>query len=147
MLAAGVLLWPRLPRVASNALNEPGQYEVLSLEPSPPSPPSPDLFHGYRILGTTVVGDETTRRRLNDALRGGVRWVLADRPRCFTPRHGVRIVRGLESTDFVICFECAQVQMWRGAQKLADWPTDSSPQVIFDDVLRKASVPLATPAE
>lgn len=142
LIAAVIALWPRMPRVASDALETANQYELLSLDPERPEVPSPDLYHGYRVLGRTVVVDSATRQRLNRALRGGVESVFANRPRCFNPRHGIRVTRAGQVMEFVICFECQQVQVWNGSQPVADWSTDSSPQSVFDDVLRQANLPL-----
>lgn len=145
LVAVVVALWPRMPRAASDALATADQYELLSLDPGRPVAPSPDLYHGYRVLGQTEVADAATRERLNRALRGGVESVLANRPHCFNPRHGIRVTRAGQTMEFLICFECEQVQVWNGSQRVANWSTDSSPQPVFDDALRQANVPLPKP--
>lgn len=144
IIAAAILLWPRMPGVASVALDTAEQYELLSLDPERADAPSPDLFHDYRVLGKTVITDRATRARLDKALRGGVKRAFS-RVRCFSPRHGIRVTTGGQTTDIVICFECAQVQVWNGSQRIADWDTGASPQPVFDNVLREANVPLPEP--
>jgi hypothetical protein len=47
------------------------------------------------------------------------------------------------TTDFVICFECRQVRVWRGDQKVALFLVNGSPQPVFDEVLKAVGVPLA----
>jgi hypothetical protein len=145
LIAFAFVQWTRrLPRVASTALDAADRYELLSLDPRLRVPATPDLFHGFRVLGQTVVSDEGTRRELNRALRKGAESIFANRPRCFNPRHGIRVTRAGRTTDFLICFECEQVEVWSGDQLVADWMTDSSPQPMFDQVLQHAGVPLAT---
>lgn len=134
----------RLPGVASAALDGADRYELLSLDPRLRVPATPDLFHGFRVLGQTVVSDDRTRRELNRALRKGAKSIFANLPRCFNPRHGIRVTRAGTTTDFLICFECEQVQVWSGDQRVAEWMTDSSPQPTFDHVLQQAGVPLAS---
>jgi hypothetical protein len=153
LIVIGLVQWTkRLPRVAVDALEEADRYELLSLDPErqsvqPTSSPS-DLFHGWRVLGRVVLTDSATRHRLNDALRGGAESILSPPAMCFNPRHGIRVTRDGRTTDFLICFECEQVQVRVGDQLVADWLTDSSPQPVFDQVLQQAGVPLATrPAE
>ena len=151
VIAVAFVLWTRrLPRVASEALDGADQYELLSLEPErpvPPASPGSDMFHGHRVLGGTAVCDQATRRKLADALRRGAESILAFRPACFNPRHGIRATRAGRTTDFVICFECEQVEVWSGGQLVANWSTDSSPQPTFDQVLQQAGVPLPKPTE
>ena len=144
---------PRLPRVASDALDNAEQYEVLSIAPRLPEPDSsgpfrglsvtgrasdaPDVLRGYRVLGRTSVTDPVVRRRLNEALRDGVR--RGPGALCFKPRHGIRVTSSGTRTDLLICFECARSHVWSGEQHDA-WTTDGSPQPVFDEVLRSAGV-------
>lgn len=140
LIVIGFVQWTRRPpRVATDALEGADRYELLSLDPErqsvqPTSSPS-GLFHGRRVLGSVVVTDSATRRRLNDALRGGAKSILSLPAMCFDPRHGIRVTRNGRTTDFVICFECEQVQVRVGDQLVAGWLTGDSPQPVFDQVL------------
>ena len=145
LIAFALVQWTRrLPRIASAALDGADRYELLSLDPRLPVPAAPDLFHGFRVLGQTVVNDQGARQELNRALRKGAESGFTNRPRCFNPRHGIRVTQAGRTTDFLICFECEQVQVWSGDQRVADWRTDASPLPTFDQVLQQAGVPLAT---
>ena len=62
---------------------------------------------------------------------------------CFNPRHGIRVTHAGVVTNFVTCFECRQVEVWRGNQKLALFLVSVSPQSVFDEVLKSAGVTLA----
>ena len=146
-LVAVVLAWPRLPFTAARALDGADQYELLSLDWERSESPSPEDFHRHRVLGHTEIADRTVRQRLNAALRHGVEPPLTPLPMCFNPRHGIRVVRGGQETDLLICFECHQVEVWRDGHVVATWTTDASPQATFDEALKRAGVPLPKPVE
>lgn len=140
-LAGGLawLRWHGMPSVAWQALNDADRYELLSLRPYPWKPG----FYRHEVLGSTLITDAKTRDRLNRALQRGARESDGTEMSCFNPRHGIRVTHAGVTTDFVICFECRQVEVWRGDKKIAFFLTSESPQPAFDDVLRNAGVPLA----
>jgi hypothetical protein len=127
------------PRVAWNALNDGDQYELLSLYPYLSKPD----YYGHEILGRTIISDPAARDRLNSALQAGVRQSDGRAMSCFNPRHGIRVTRAGVTTDFVICFECRQVQVWRGSQMIGFFLISDSPKTVFVEVLKSAGVPLA----
>lgn len=144
------LRWHAMPRAAMRALTTADQYELLSLQPYISTMTSPDAprFYEHEIIGRTLVSDPAVRAKLNDALQRGVREMTDPNKvrACFNPRHGIRVMRAGVTTDFVICFECRQVQVWRGGTEIAWFSTSASPRPVFDGVLQRARVPLA-PAE
>jgi hypothetical protein len=137
--AFAYLRWYGMPLGAWYALNNADRYELLSLHPYLSEPE----YYGHEILGQTVVADVTMRDRLNEALQAGVRGSEGRVKSCFNPRHGIRVTHDGVTTDFVICFECRQVQVWRGNQQIAFFLVSDSPQTVFDEVLKSAGVPLA----
>ncbi len=139
---AAALLWPRLPRPAGRALASADRYELLSIEPDLDDARSPGDFHRHRVLGRTVVTDPVTRARLNAALRAGVEPIYTSRPKCFSPRLGIRVTAIGRTTDLVICFGCRQAQVWQADRFVTDWTTDRTPKALFDQVLQAAGVPL-----
>ena len=149
---AGVawLRWRGMPRAAMRALTDADQYELLSLQPYMGTITSPEAprFYDHEIIGRTLISDPAVRAKLNDALERGVREIEdPNRVRaCFNPRHGIRVTRAGLVTDFVICFECRQIHVWRGDTLIASIPTSSSPQSVFDEVFQRAGVPLAPKA-
>ncbi|HZK80060.1 MAG TPA: hypothetical protein VFC46_03315 [Humisphaera sp.] len=142
IIAAAAIVWRHPPRAAIDALDDADRYELLSLDPDRSDSPSSDDFHGHHVLARLVVVDIAVQRQLNAALRAGIdsKQTMAA---CFNPRHGIRVTRAAQTTDFVICFECSQVKVWRGDRQVAYLATSSSPQATFDGVLLKANVPLA----
>ena len=142
LLAFGTLAYlrsPGMPRAAWNALNDADRYELLSLNPYLSKPD----YYSHEILGQTIIQDPSVREKLNNALQAGVRASDGKAMACFNPRHGIRVTRAGVVTDLVICFECRQVEVWRGNRKIASFLVSDSPQSVFDDALKSAGVPLA----
>jgi len=98
------------------------------------------LFNGYLILGQALIDDASDRRALVDSLCQG----LADSPRevelCFDPHHGLRIRKGSQNLDVVICFQCHQIQL-NGSSPFI--PISRSPQGVFDSAVQKAHLPVS----
>ena len=130
-----------IPYRSARALHHADQYELYSLFPIATSGGTKPQFHGHNILGQISITDPAVRERLNTALEAGAK-DGNDAHLCFNPRHGIRVTRGGEVTDFVICFECHQVEIWRNQQRAGGFLTSGIPQAVFDEVLKKASVAL-----
>lgn len=130
-----------IPAAAKVILEQADEFELLSLDPRLSSKPAKDAFHGYRILGSTQIPDPPTRKKLVTALEKGIAEnggrTLAH---CFNPRHGIHVTRAKEHADFVICFECDQIQIYGAAS--VEVLTTGSPLPIFNHVLQDAKVPL-----
>jgi hypothetical protein len=126
----------------------PSRMVLYSLDPPGDHPFDPDAvqtetFHGYDILGRADITDRSEQRALVLALASGAHESDALVPNCFNPRHGLHVDQADHSIDFVICFECHQVQA-HGFQRegffIRTWQ-----QPTFDDSLRRHRIPLAQP--
>jgi hypothetical protein len=129
-----------IPAPAGAILEQADHFELLSLDPRFQLNAADGDFHGYRVLGTAVIGDAETRRKLVSAFKRAV----AEKPQavaaCFNPRHGIRVSNKGEQADFVICFECRQVEVsYGGAQN--EFLINRSAESLFDAVLRSRGVP------
>jgi hypothetical protein len=100
------------------------------------------MFHGYLIRGRAEVTDANERRALVRALARGARDATPNTMgACFNPRHALRIEQGSYAADFVICFECLQVQAC-GFQPADFFLTSAAPQPTFDESLHHHNLPL-----
>jgi hypothetical protein len=135
-----------IPPELHAALRTAEQFELLSLDPDRQEVEPSEAFHGWKVLGTTTVTEAAVREELIAALENGVRnaFVPAE---CFIPRHGIRLTSGGVTTDFVICFQCAQVQAFVADKPAQGFLTTGSPQAVFDNVLKAAKVPLPAAAD
>ena len=131
-----------IPAAAKTILEQADTFELLSLEPHFQARHVKGSFHGYRILGSTLIQDASTRKRLVQELEGGVAENQCGITLCFNPRHAIRVTRAKEYADFVICFECSRVEIYGVAAGAVR--TSGSPQSAFDQALVNAKVPFAT---
>jgi hypothetical protein len=156
---AGCLLMPegsKIPRPVAEALDGPDRavsatysFTLYSLEPdqnaaaSPNTPSATESFHGYPVLGKTEVKDAVVRRKLVAAFNHGVHDHDGSAAACFLPHHGIRVQKGKDIVDLVICFQCAQVKMFNNGEPLETLLISTSPRAAFNDVLDRARVPVS----
>jgi hypothetical protein len=133
-----------IPRDANAALDWPARLELFSLEPSEDM--SEQGFHGWKVLGKTDVLNMAQRKPLVAAFRNGVEEHDGSVALCFWPRHAIRLRNGERTMEFVICFECLQVEVFRNGEPAEGFLISESPQQTFDACLKAAGVPLAPKA-
>jgi hypothetical protein len=136
----------KIPEDAKVILEHAEQFELLSLRhfypPAPDRrPPVGSDFYDYEILGRTEIRDARTRENLVSAFEKGVAENNGDVALCFNPRHGIHVSGHGKKVDFVICFECLQVKVHGDVH--GGFLVSSSPQPVFDKVLRDAGITLA----
>lgn len=110
----------------------PEEMEILSIDPHPKDPvDSPEkqkaldpekffLVYDYlpcRILGRVKIEDEATRKEIMNLIQTGFNRTVTDRPKCFFPRHVVRVKNKGISADFVICLQCYATSIQDGDSK------------------------------
>jgi hypothetical protein len=133
----------KLPADAQTILDKAEQIELLSIDPQRSDKDGPkDAFHGHKVLGkTTVKGD--ARKELVEAFVKGMEGKI-DPAKCFNPRHGIRATHEGKTVDLVICFECAQFEVYLGTdEKAKHLLVNKSPEPAFDKVLKDAGIPKA----
>jgi len=140
-----------LPANLQNFLKNADKFTLFSIEPTPDYENKlPDTFQGHVILGWLNIQSPSTRAKLIAALNDGIGdenksippGVAVPLPDCFNPRHGIRATKGDETIEFLICFECAQIQVSSNKGKSWFFMTTKKPAGVFNSVLRKARVPL-----
>jgi hypothetical protein len=134
------------PRSDQPLVTQPEQLTLYSIdgrefEPGE-APKTEETFHGYPVLGKIVVTDPAKRAELMTALKKG----LADGPEdvadCFWPRHAIQTVDKGRTVDYIICFECLQMEI-HGKQVERAIATTIEPERLFNRHLRAASIPIA----
>jgi hypothetical protein len=138
----------------AHAVSNAKSVAILSLEPGQNG--SRDLdgacagycYFGWPVLGQAAASSGSAKTILRDLSA----WAAAPEPdavaACFNPRHGVRVLANGHTYDFVVCFECAQAQVFKdsAAHPIAHFYYNAS-QESWDKLLSSAGVPLAAPAE
>lgn len=101
----------------------PEEMELLSIDPKISRNPDPKKNHQtpkygeYPILGTVKIEDEATRKDIMNLIQTGFNRTVKDRPKCFSPRHVVRVKNKTASVDFVICLQCYSTLTFDGDPK------------------------------
>ncbi|MEX2560174.1 MAG: hypothetical protein WD403_09685, partial [Pirellulales bacterium] len=100
-----------------------------------------EMFRNYPVLGKVIVENAKERsdliRELKDAM--AKQETQSD---CFWPRHAIRVTSNAEVTDYLICFECSNVWVFREGTFSQD-PISDGPLELFNGYLRQAGVKLA----
>jgi hypothetical protein len=109
-------------------------------------PKSEEKFHGYTALGKIEVTDEIKRSEIIVALKEGMARSDGMTAKCFWPRHAIRAVEKGRTIDYVICFECLQLEVHEGQSKSLI-PVRWEPQAVFNRHLKEAGIPLAPGSE
>lgn len=138
----------QLPDIAFQAISSGSRLTLYSLDPEAIQPSDPSAgFHGFRVLGKTIVSDPSLRNRLSISLRQGLDSWRHTYGSCFMPRHGLRALLSERNYDLVICFACREVRYYSpdgtesGYLGLGD-ATDSKP---FAEIIDAANLPKAQP--
>ena len=141
LLTIGCSSGRSLPTVAEQALRNATEFELLSLDPDRANADS-NGFHGWKVLGKTTITDAGVRNVLIAAFEKGVPRRNMEPVDCFNPRHGIKLVSDGITHEFVICFECYQVEWHSPRSTRGGFQITSSPQATFDKILRASNVPL-----
>jgi hypothetical protein len=128
-----------IPATVAAILEQADHFDLLSLDPHFRGKAAKDDFHGYKVLGTAVIEDPETRKRIASAFKRAVAENQGYMAACFNPRHGIRVTRNMKQADFVICFECAQVEVF--GENYGRFLISNSAQPLFDSVLRSSGIP------
>jgi len=137
----------KLPREVRSALEDAETFQLYSLEPLAGLEAPMAEFHGWKVLGKTVITDTATRDQFITALRKGSVATDEAMANCFNPRHGIRVTSAGVTTDLVICFECLWVEVYRAGDRVGGFATKPYSEAVFDEVLIAAGVPLAKKAK
>lgn len=134
-----------LPDELSSALKSEYEVELYSLNPEKLDEEPESDFHGWEVLGSEKL-DGDKGREIVEGFKSG----LASAPDyvagCFNPRHGLRISSAEKVVDLVICFQCVQIYVFVGDERIANLRTSASPRQLFDKVVAEHRLPMPGPA-
>jgi hypothetical protein len=136
----------KLAQASLRSIAEADKVVLYSIDFRPDRHPAEtERFHNYPVLGRIGLTEAGVRRTVLAALKDGIaRCRLEIGYDCFWPRHGIRAERGGKATDYVICFECAQIYVYDDKGARVDYMlTTNEPQQTLDRLLTAAGMPLA----
>lgn len=131
-----------LPQDQRHFLEGADEFTLYSLEPGP-VPKGTNTFCFHKILGQIKIEQGAERTNLVTALADGIAENVEPAD-CFNPRHGIRAAKNGVAVDFVICFQCAAIEVF--SSKGTNWSFSVSRETaaLFNQTLQKAGVPLPT---
>ena len=89
--------------------------------------PPEQEFHGYPILGQTKVAVTDTLKTVISTMDESGRHWDGGVPACFSPRHGIRVIKNGETYDLLICYECLSAKIFRGSESIGTVYFDQRP--------------------
>lgn len=91
--------------------------ELLALHPYPyqldRDGDEMERFHGYGVLGRADLVGKATANELVDLIERGIEGSNGMVAACFNPRHGLRVTVDGSDWDFLICYECLSMKVYR----------------------------------
>ncbi|BDI33477.1 hypothetical protein CCAX7_55280 [Capsulimonas corticalis] len=136
-----------MSRRAQYILEHCNHLTLFSLDPeivpiAPGGSAKRHAFHGYRLASSLTIRNAVKRREIVAELERGL---TANElgAGCFEPHHGVRATFHGQSVDLVICFGCANVEIFTSAGE-SRATTSKFPQPLLDRLLHHNSNVLTT---
>lgn len=91
-------------------------YSLASTGPSipPDAPATSESFHGFQVYGSVAIAERSDLQAawadLQERIYAGpgTRYTY-----CFWPRHGIRAYRAGVERDYVVCFQCEHLYIYR----------------------------------
>jgi len=148
----------KLPPEAAAALTSGSKFVLYSLEPAlldgdlfaPPqdkkeeSKPKRERLDLFEILGQTELKDAADRKTAVAAILESMKAWDGAVTACFHPRHALRVIHQDSVFDFVICFECRTIKLFRDSNPLGHVNITGTPDKL-DQILKRAVVPMPEP--
>ncbi|MBB5036962.1 hypothetical protein [Prosthecobacter dejongeii] len=105
----------KLPSEVLESIKKSPTVIFLSLEPKPENLSEDDPAHrvtlkDYPILGSFQLNNEQ-KHLVADTLSTQVPIFALEASKCFDPRHAIRIEKGSETMDLLICYDCGWIEI------------------------------------
>lgn len=101
--------------------------------------PSGEMFHDHPVLRKVDIASAQDRTAILAAVKKGIAKSDGTQAKCFWPRHGIRLTQSGKTIEYVICFQCLQLNEYIDG-KSSHKPTTKSPATVLDKHLQDAGV-------
>jgi hypothetical protein len=125
----------------THVLNSSQGAVLYSLEPDHLREDKSGYFHTIQILGQTKL-DAKGAHIAADSFQKAVKDWNGSSADCFNPRHGLRLFSENHTYDFVLCYECQELLVYKDDENIASLGAGGSPTVL-DNLLRVAHIPVS----
>ena len=130
-----------IPDEALKVLRSHNSATFYSLEPWERPKPEDKTLHGYKILGKTTL-DPKNEQVVEGAFEKAVsNWdgMIAN---CFDPRHALSLSSSGHIYDFLLCYNCHQLYIYKDDKVIASMGAAGSPKFL-NSILAAAHVPVS----
>ena len=103
--------------------------------PGDPVSDSAVLLHDWPILQVCPIQLPATQQKVLNALDEGIANGGGVPIDCYNPRHAVRLESNTVTTDFMICFQCQNYEIWERDERVGGGLISKAPQSTFNEVL------------
>ena len=151
----------RLTRNLAEAFQSSPKFELYSIDSRPFFKSKGTVHKGeignWPILGKIDITDAVVRLGLADVFVAAASMPGDYQVACFVPRHAIRIMHAGKNVDFIICFECGNVNVdgilpaLPEVSRRGDWfgkfEVGDAPEAKFDLILKQAKITLSRDLE
>ncbi len=131
----------KLPEEATKILRVPQSAIFYSLEPWEEAKPGEKTLHHFKILGQTNLDPQK-----ESSVAGAFEKAIADWDgmiaACFDPRHALRVTSEKHVYDFLLCYNCHQLYVYKDDKLLGSVGAAGSPKYL-NGLLTAANVPIS----
>lgn len=114
--------------------------EAKNHDALPYSPP-PQYFYGHLLLGQTQVTGKNKKIAVQEFRKALGAWT--NMCSCFEPRHAMRVNRGGHIYDYVLCYLCFEMRVYKDGEPFLSLKGDmGSDPAILNALLANNNVPL-----
>ena len=122
---------------------------LYSLEPWTSPNTAGERLQGFLVRGKTELDHSKTQEATTAFKDAILAWESSGNnfaAACFDPRHALRIVSNEHTYDFLLCYQCLQLEVFEDDESVAWFGVMGSPAVL-NEMLASANIPLSKAAK
>jgi hypothetical protein len=135
-----------LPLAAEEALRESTDITLFSLDPEIHDGSGLPRMRGFCVLGQVAI-QGSNRNEVVQAIRQDIAGWEGKMDLCFYPRHAVRATYNGVSYDFLICYQCSNLQVFDSSDRPPAVIGVSGTGDVFNKILHNAGIAMSIPKE
>jgi hypothetical protein len=136
----------KLPSEAADVLHASSKIILYSLEPWSLATTNDNTLHGYKILGQVTLDGKDAATAITAFESSILKKKRHFTVLCFDPRHALRVMVNAQTYDFLLCYACGYLYVYRGDKIIATLDAGGSPNVL-NALLTAAKIPLSKSGE
>jgi hypothetical protein len=132
------------PSEVALVLKAPNKAILYSLEPWEEAGPGESTLHGFKIIGQLNL-DRDLEKAVAAHFKAAIATWDGTGAGCFDPRHALTVTSGGKTYDFLLCYECGELEIFSGKRMIADMRARGTGEAL-NAILSAHKVPLSRSA-